>query len=195
VLLVVGFTIPQMPWEPFISRGWPNLFSNVALTQNLTYSVPVLAPLWSLPVEVQMYLTLPALYLLYRRWPTTALLIGVGIIMVIAALIHPLAAGRLTVLLFGPCFLAGLAAFNVSRSRAPMLASWLWPIALAAVITGYLVIQIAVPTMHPPALGWGLCLSVGLLVPLFREVEAVWVTRPAFYVSAIPTASTWRTFR
>src|ERR1700741_5259738 len=35
------------------------LFSNLTLTQNLTYSKVMSDPLWSLPLEVQMYIALP----------------------------------------------------------------------------------------------------------------------------------------
>ena|SRR5579862_1827427 len=45
---------------------WPEYFANLSLTTNLTYTDAMVGGLWTLPLEVQMYVTLPFLFLLGR---------------------------------------------------------------------------------------------------------------------------------
>jgi peptidoglycan/LPS O-acetylase OafA/YrhL len=45
------------------------LFTNLALVQNLTYTRLMSDPLWSLPLEVQMYFMLPFLFVFFRNRP------------------------------------------------------------------------------------------------------------------------------
>jgi peptidoglycan/LPS O-acetylase OafA/YrhL len=49
-------------------RHWKQseYLSNMALTTNLTYSDNMIGGLWTLPLEVQMYLALPLLFLIGR---------------------------------------------------------------------------------------------------------------------------------
>ena len=51
VLLVAVFGVPRFPGEAYAWVGWPAYLSNLAITQNLTHSRVVLAPLWTLPLE------------------------------------------------------------------------------------------------------------------------------------------------
>ena len=67
VLASLLLQIPPLPWEPIGVRSLPGIASNLALTMNLTYTPPILGPLWSLPLEVQMYLVLPLLFVVIRR--------------------------------------------------------------------------------------------------------------------------------
>ena len=66
VAMVVVLHIPSNPAREYTWMGASNLLSNFALTMNLTHSPMALAPLWSLPIEVQMYLVLPLLFLVTR---------------------------------------------------------------------------------------------------------------------------------
>jgi peptidoglycan/LPS O-acetylase OafA/YrhL len=59
VLLAAIFRIPIYPGFAYHWIGIKAFLSNLALTQNLTYSISILSPLWSLPYEVEMYLMLP----------------------------------------------------------------------------------------------------------------------------------------
>ena len=49
------------------SPSWGQAASNLFLVQNLTRSDSILGPLWSLPLELQMYALLPFLFLLVER--------------------------------------------------------------------------------------------------------------------------------
>src|SRR2546430_3010621 len=71
VLVVFAFKIPAANlgvWSiHYVDLGLAGLFSNLLLVQNLTFTPSIVGQLWSLPVEMQMYLLLPSLFLLARR--------------------------------------------------------------------------------------------------------------------------------
>jgi peptidoglycan/LPS O-acetylase OafA/YrhL len=54
------------------------LTSNLLLVQNLTYSDSIVGPLWSLPIEVQMYVLLP-FFFLWRKPPLWGLILLWGV--------------------------------------------------------------------------------------------------------------------
>ncbi len=66
VLLVPMFHIPASPGMIYAWVGVKDFLSNLALIQNLTFTADILGPLWSLPLEVQMYVILPFAYLIVR---------------------------------------------------------------------------------------------------------------------------------
>jgi peptidoglycan/LPS O-acetylase OafA/YrhL len=136
----------------------------VLLVQNLMHVKSIVNVLWSLPFEVQMYLFLPFLFAWVRRkrvfWPllvlwTTSLL---------AALAQPRIAllDRASLLRFVPCFLPGVIAF--AAPHTPRLSSYLWPIFILGLVAAF--------TFNPGLpMGWALCLMLGLLIPLFRDIQ------------------------
>ena len=70
VLLAYSF---DARWDPV------NLWQNLTLTQNLFFTnhpvfPPTLTPLWSLPLEVEMYAVLPLLFLIFRHGPVLAII-------------------------------------------------------------------------------------------------------------------------
>jgi peptidoglycan/LPS O-acetylase OafA/YrhL len=70
VLCVVALAIPVgFPGDHFSlpNREPSNVLLNLLLLQNISGGISVLAPLWSLPYEMQMYLLLPALFYLISR--------------------------------------------------------------------------------------------------------------------------------
>src|ERR1700716_2264357 len=70
VLCVVALAIPVgFPGDHFYApnrQSW-NVLLNLLLVQNFRGGISVLAPLWSLPYEMQMYLLLPGLFYLISR--------------------------------------------------------------------------------------------------------------------------------
>lgn len=150
------------------------ILSNLLLIQNLTGSASVTPVLWSLPFEFQMYLLLPALYLLIRHsgryagycvgalWSACVLLVYVfwrlGL--------------DVELIKFFPCFLPGVLAFcqwRAQRRSSP------------ALLFGYVgATAIVYPALvghgySATVLSWPICLLLGLIIPRCREVRPQWV--------------------
>jgi peptidoglycan/LPS O-acetylase OafA/YrhL len=155
-----------------------NILSNLALTMNLTAHTPILGQLWSLPLEVQMYVLLPAAYLLSKRYGVRCAL-ALWIIAVAIAVAQPLVPlrgeGRMSLIQYIPCFMPGVIAYSLWRVR-PCLPGALWLPVLFALCSGYYLIGTR-PT------SWFMCLAVGLLAPFFHQVTSRWLTVPAHYIA------------
>lgn len=135
--------------------------SNLLLAQNLTYSDSIVGPLWSLPIEVQMYLLLPFLFF-WRKPPLWALVLLWGVCGAFGHFPQTVAAlGWFTLLLYVPNFLPGIIAFNMPERR--IIPSYLWPPFVLSLAFLY--------TLNPSRrTGAGLCLLLGLMIPLFQEI-------------------------
>ena len=96
VVLIAMFSIPAEPGAVYGWIGWRAFFSNLALTQNLTYDKNILGVLWTLPLEVQMYVMLPALYFVVRG-RRRYLSLGLWAVSVVLALVIPAISERLNV--------------------------------------------------------------------------------------------------
>jgi len=153
-----GLSYGQLP-------GRMAIVSQIFLFQNLVHVKSIVNVLWSLPFEVQMYLVLPFLFAWVRRmrvwWPLLAL----WAISVVAAWAQPhfAALNRASLLRFIPCFLPGVLAF--AMPRMPRLRSYLWPIFIFGLVAAF--------ALNPGLpMGWVLCLVLGLLIPLFQEIQS-----------------------
>jgi len=175
-MLVVGLVtvlhIPPYPAREYAWLGTFNLLSNFALTMNLTHSPMALAPLWSLPIEVQMYVLLPLLFLLTRTKHAIRNLLLVWIALLPLAYFQPLMTGPHNVLRFAPCFVPGVIAYVLLSKWKPKLPWFFWPPFILAVYAGF-------QLLDPRGYGWAECLALGLAIPLFREVQVRWVRRAA----------------
>ncbi len=157
-----------------------NVIANLLLIQNVTLQRANPGVLWSLPLELQMYVALPALFLLTRRaksywgpiafwWAVVASWFSLG--WLTGTL--PLSAGGvrspveafLKFTRFAPCFLPGIVAYKLWR-RPRRLPAWLWPIFLGLCCAVF----VRFSGSEPIETGWFLCLAIGLGVPLFREM-------------------------
>ncbi len=169
VLAVVALHIPSAPWRPqYYWPGWPTLISNLALTQNLTFSESVLGPLWSLPYEIQMYLVLPAIYLLLRWKRGLFPLIALWGAALAAALAQPHLTARLDFVKFAPCFMGGVASYWFMQRYRPRLPFILWPVVMLAAMVEFVVFD------HERT-GWVMCAILGLAVPHFRDMNVRWL--------------------
>ena len=181
VLLVPVFGIPHFPGESYAWVGWPVFLSNLAITQNLTKARVVLAPLWTLPVEVQMYCVLPFLYMALRGGRYRSL--AFWLLAVVAALTTPtILLGRLNIFLYAPCFVAGIVAFELSRESTKRLPAWLWPVTVALVIAAWTPFGNA-NFMAEVRRAWVFALVLGALIPQFREITYLGVAKPAHLIA------------
>jgi peptidoglycan/LPS O-acetylase OafA/YrhL len=171
VLLVVALHVPTMPFNhDYQWRGWGGFLSNIALTMNLTFTQPVIGPLWSLPMEAQMYVALPLIFILLgsSRSPWTAL--SLWLLSCAVAWIQPGISDRANVLSFAPCFLAGVLAYTLSGRFSKRLASLGWIPFLAAILCAFAIVQnfVSGGTYNRPV-SWLFCLALGFAIPAFRD--------------------------
>ena len=174
VVLVPIFHIPSSPELPYLWIGLKGFLSNLALAQNLTYSNDILGPLWSLPLEVQMYVILPFAYFAIRgdkRYRSLAL----WALSVLLALTLPRISWRLNVFLYAPCFTSGIVAFDLIRSKrwTSKLPAWVWPIGIFAVIALFGPHD-NVSLGNKMYRAWGLSLLLGVLYANVEEVRRNW---------------------
>lgn len=164
VLSVATFSIPPSASPPstYSWQGWNWFIANLLLMQNLLRassisSASISGPLWSLPFEVQMYLVLPAIFL-WLRGKSFGRLLVLYVGGLLLSYMHVL-------LMFIPCFLAGVVAYKVSQVMRPRLPSWLWlPFLLAL-----LIVRLLRPGIYTIAEA---TLFVGLMIPLFRTMPS-----------------------
>jgi peptidoglycan/LPS O-acetylase OafA/YrhL len=154
--------------------------SNLFLTQKITGHDSIVAPLWSLSFEMQMYVVLPALFLIAVRPYALRLLAPLWIASVLIAL-SPMRA-YWEMLLFVPTFLGGVIAYGVSRALPQRFPAAAFPVLLAALVYIFL----KRPT---DKVGWTCALLLGLLTPQFCELRAPWSSERARSLHATRTGS------
>jgi peptidoglycan/LPS O-acetylase OafA/YrhL/SAM-dependent methyltransferase len=180
VLAVVAFRVPASPGLSYSWVGWRHVISNLALAQSVTYSPNVLGVLWSLPLEIEMYILLPLIYLLIRRGMYRSLLMWP--LAVIAALTIPNIVGRLSVFLYAPCFSAGVVAFELHKRTDAKLPSWLWPCAVCAAIFLFR------PFDNDQIIGklpraWCLALGLAIMFPFCKEISLRFVAQVSHLIA------------
>ena len=139
-----------------------SLVADLLLIQNLLSGVSNPGPLWSLPFEIQMYLFLPALFLLVKKQGLRGA-VYVWVAVTIIASIKPY-----SLLMFAPCFLPGVIAFALWRRRSQL--PWqVWPIVLLSIVAIYAV-SATYTFAGPRWPEWLACLAVGASAPWFQEM-------------------------
>ncbi len=157
--LVLGvYFLMDQQWTYF------ELFTNLALVQNLTYTRLMSDPLWSLPLEVQMYFMLPFLFVFFRNRPVKWLF-ALWLVSLPVGLLPPIVSPRFNVLSYVPCFLGGVIAWRLGdRERLP---AWLWPLALGLASLAYILFAETRTNFYSR---WGVCLALGLAIPWIRQL-------------------------
>jgi peptidoglycan/LPS O-acetylase OafA/YrhL len=152
------------------------VLSNLLLIQNLTEHDSIPPVLWSLPFELQMYLFLPALYMLVslsgRIAPYCIGALWLAMVLVIFGVWR--LGWNTSLVMFFPCFLPGVLAFclrNRSRTLTPVVLFLF--VGVLAIVFPWTVAHGVKATM----LSWPICLTLGLLIPHCREIESVRLRR------------------
>jgi peptidoglycan/LPS O-acetylase OafA/YrhL len=157
---------------PLAAHGNANLFvryaggargvmTNLLLVQNIFKGGGyVTGVLWSLPLEVDMYVLLPVLFFFVRRnfsvWPLLVL-------WVLAAALgrESLAQGNVFATVV-PCFLPGVMAYVLFARVRPRVPAWMFPLFVGV---------LAVLFLRASAVwaAWPVCLALGLGMAFFRQ--------------------------
>ncbi|HMI50472.1 MAG TPA: acyltransferase [Candidatus Saccharimonadales bacterium] len=158
------------------------LLSNLFLYQNLTQTESIVAPLWSLPIEMNMYLVLPLLFIVVRYLSSLAAILLLWMLTVAAAAlaahsIHLQRYGLEDFLIYVPCFFAGVVAYQFSKRSSLQLPFFLWPVTIA-VLT-------ALCLWNPLSYAgpWFLCLLLGIAIPQFREMSNPWLKQTCLIIA------------
>ncbi|WP_419804549.1 acyltransferase family protein [Terriglobus sp.] len=136
VLAVWFLRLPPQPGSPYVPIRPAELVSNLLLIQNVTYQRDVQAPLWTLPLEAQMYVLLPFLFfaILRRRYISLAIWAAT----VPLAFWVPQITERLSVFRYAPCFAAGVVAFDLLRAKiSSRLPGWCWPVVICVAAAAF----------------------------------------------------------
>jgi peptidoglycan/LPS O-acetylase OafA/YrhL len=166
--------VPGLSHVAHIELG--RIFSNLLLIQNMVRPGSIINVLWSLPYEVQMYVFLPILFLWIGRrrisaqllcvlWALSALL-AFGHMQLSGGTGYVAALQRLNIVRYFPNFLPGIIAFRIGH--VGRIKSFLWLPFIAVLVIVYVLIPLT-------AVGWILCLVLGIAIPFFGEIRTSWL--------------------
>lgn len=169
IALMVLFRIPPLPNEVYAAPSNLVATSNLLLVQNFVGRTSILSPLWSLPFEIDMYLTLPLFFLLARNKGFTGIGSALAFFSVAGWTVQHFT-GHAHLLAYIPCFLAGVMAYSL-RNVVPRISAVWWPVAL---IFWFGITALAwhkdlglIPT-------WIMCALLGFSICRFSDSKAGW---------------------
>ncbi len=170
------------------ARDPATIAADALLIQNLVRKPSILTVLWTLPIELQMYVLLPLCFFLAGR--SVRRVVALFCVAVIAGVVVFTfgAKGELSetpwaLFIFAPCFVSGVLAYSILRHRAfrPRLNGAWWPLVLGLIVTGFTIVFH--PAWNSPARGWPICLATGLAIPLVSDMPRSWLSRAAGQVA------------
>lgn len=179
IIVLVLFRIPTAHNPQgdtfFTAPSARNLISNLLLIQNRTGEKPILGVMWTLPIEVDMYLFLPFLFLLVRRKNAlyAVLLIWIAVTQFNLRFISPKDSGFMDEI---PCFLAGVIAFGLFSKLRARIPAALFPVLIA----GSVILFLSHSSWRN---GWLLSLVLGAALPLFRQIQAKWLIHTSHHIA------------
>jgi peptidoglycan/LPS O-acetylase OafA/YrhL len=148
------------------------VFTHLLLIQNLFSGNFLVYPMWSLPIEVQMYVLLPVLFFFLRKnmalWPL--------LLLWALAAAYAYRVQEMNPALAVPYFLSGLMAYvGFSRWRV-RLPGWCFVPVLAAIVWAGGSAGNWQRACYP-------CLALGLTLPLFRQLKQGILTKACWQVA------------
>ena len=196
VAIVVFFHLPA-PLVKWFHPDRLTILANFLLSTNLFHKWTVISVLWTLPLEVQMYVLLPVAYLIGKKYRMRGIaLLWLGA--VVGSYLPPHVSGRFMLAAYAPCFMAGVASyfagFGSTRSRLPFVG---WPLTIAAAAGIFFVLR---SRTHFEGY-WIMCLAIGLSAPLFAELEfpplrklSAWIARYSYGIYLTHMYALWTGF-
>jgi peptidoglycan/LPS O-acetylase OafA/YrhL len=151
------------------------IVSNLLLIQNITGHDSVIGPLWSLPYELQMYLFLPGLYAITTLPRPVASIAAVWLVCLAIA-----STGVFPLLVYAPCFVAGVVAYTLRGRRLTLHPMTLFAAVAAAVLA---IGMLEAMGIREEPLLWAMCLVLGLMVPFTKEIKPGWLARASSFVA------------
>jgi peptidoglycan/LPS O-acetylase OafA/YrhL len=157
----------------YLAATYKQLGTHLLLVQNFFSGNFILYPMWSLPIEMQMYLLLPVFFFFLNRnmvrWPLMLLWL------LAAASAHK-CLHEVNLAVSIPCFIPGIMAYvGFCRSKA-VLPGWSFVLALAVItwIGGNVTSWQQV---------WWPCLALGLVLPSFRQLRQSILTKVCWQIA------------
>jgi peptidoglycan/LPS O-acetylase OafA/YrhL len=190
VTFVYLFHIPsdlQFGRFSLLHQSAGNFLANLLLIQNVTLQKANPGILWSLPLELQLYVALPALFVFASRvksswgmiafwWSAVALWFAVGLSTGLLPLSEGGVRSPVEALLkftgFAPCFLPGIVAYKLWR-QPRLFPAWFWPAFLALSCAVFVWLS----GSQPIETGWFICFAIGVGACFFREMRESQFTR------------------
>ena len=193
VLVVSALRLPLAEIHTGYFSGTPihlsNFISNLLLVQSDAHGPSILGPMWSLPYEMGMYLLLPGLFLFLHPTKSLARIFGLWLISIsvgLALILFSAHAEANTFLLYVPCFLPGVMAYQLRRTKRHEFPAFLWPGLVVGLVATTLVLRSLFKhdlVLSDWAHKWVMCLVLGLAVPFLGQISARWLVKTAHLIA------------
>jgi peptidoglycan/LPS O-acetylase OafA/YrhL len=154
------------------------VLANMLFVQDLTRTDSPEAPLWSLPYEMQMYLVLPLLYLLVRRFSSAMPLLVCWIAASLVCYFCLRVDDHVPFDMFAyvPCFLAGVGAYGLLHMPHKRWRFAIWPATLVVCSACY-ASRPSVPV------SWACCLALALAISRCAAMASGFVSRACHLIA------------
>jgi len=170
IVFCVGSAWKGNPIASLDELSVPVLIANIFLVQNIFQIRDVIGPLWSLPIEFQMYLFLPFLWLIATRsgWRLLAFVIWPLAVVLGLAVSQTASRGALGVIVYAPCFIPGVLCYSLWRKSNRYLPFIALPILLTILLITYLLLG----RLSKTGGAWIVCMALGTALPWIREMQS-----------------------
>lgn len=165
---------------PMASEQSGSFIANLFLVQNLVHKPQTFSGLWTLPVELQMYIFLPLCFLLARKSMRLALLLGIVSLSLGIAVLGSYNQAYL-VAVYAPCFISGVISYALVTHYPAIkkISGSYWAPALLLVIIGLS----AIFWPEGGVSDWATALGVALLIPIFKDMSLSYLSKASFWVA------------
>jgi peptidoglycan/LPS O-acetylase OafA/YrhL len=181
VLVALLFEIPPHFEPVFPKPTTAAIWQNVFLVQNLFQSPDIMGPMWSLPLEVQMYALLPLLYVVANRVHSyfgAASLIIAGFALWYFDSHSSRLFGHQPLFHYAPWFFMGIAAFSLYRFVAPRLSVFVYGLCLLLLVASPCVIHRVMGNDYRAGwISWITGIGFTFALPHFVELRSLMVKR------------------